>query len=62
MAIADKHFDLGAQLPDFIYIIEVGMGIGAALFNEESIARRDAGAGEFGHMTVKTRSALCVRE
>lgn len=58
-AIAEKHFGLGAQLSDFIYI-DVGMGIGAAIFIDDEIYRGPGGnAGEFGHMTVDERGPLC---
>ena len=58
-AIAEKHFGLGARLSDFIYI-DVGMGIGAALFIDDDIYRGSGGnAGEFGHMTVDERGPLC---
>lgn len=58
-AIAEKHFGLGANLSDFIYI-DVGMGIGATLFIDDAIYRGPGGnAGEFGHMTVDERGPLC---
>ena len=58
-AIAEKHFGLGAHISDFIYI-DVGMGIGAALFIDDEIYRGPGGsAGEFGHMTVDERGPLC---
>ncbi len=58
-AIAEKHFGLGANLSDFIYI-DVGMGIGAALFIGSEIYRGPGGkAGEFGHITVDERGPLC---
>jgi N-acetylglucosamine repressor len=58
-AIAEKHFGLGIHLSDFIYI-DVGMGIGAALFIDDAIYRGPGGnAGEFGHMTVDERGPLC---
>ena len=58
-AIAEKHFGLGANLSDFIYI-DVGMGIGATLFIDGDIYRGPGGnAGEFGHMTVDERGPLC---
>ncbi len=58
-AIAEKHFGLGAHISDFIYI-DVGMGIGAALFIDDDIYRGPGGnAGEFGHMTVDERGPLC---
>jgi glucokinase-like ROK family protein len=58
-AIAEKHFGLGKNLSDFIYI-DVGMGIGAAIFIGGEIYRGPGGnAGEFGHMTVDERGPLC---
>ncbi len=58
-AIAEKHFGLGVNLGDFIYI-DVGMGIGAALFIGGEIYRGPGGkAGEFGHITVDERGPLC---
>lgn len=58
-ALAEKHFGLGMQISDFIYI-DVGMGIGAALFIGDEIYRGPGGdAGEFGHMTVDERGPLC---
>jgi glucokinase-like ROK family protein len=58
-AIAEKHFGLGANLSDFIYI-DVGMGIGATIFIDGDIYRGPGGnAGEFGHMTVDERGPLC---
>jgi glucokinase len=59
IAIAEKHFGLGKNLHDFIYI-DVGMGIGAAIFINENLYRGSGGsAGEFGHMTVDERGPLC---
>ena len=58
-ATAEKHFGLGAVLSDFIYI-DVGMGIGAAIFIDGKIYRGAGGnAGEFGHMTVDERAPRC---
>jgi glucokinase-like ROK family protein len=58
-AIAEKHFGLGANLSDLIYV-DVGMGIGAAIFIQGKIYRGPGGnAGEFGHMTVDERGPLC---
>ena len=58
-AIAEKHFGLGKNLQDFIYV-EVGMGIGAAIFIHGDLYRGTGGsAGEFGHMTVDERGPLC---
>lgn len=58
-AIAEKHFGFGKELNEFIYI-DVGMGIGAAIFINGDIYRGPGGnAGEFGHMTVDERGLLC---
>ncbi|MGH9451779.1 MAG: ROK family transcriptional regulator [Terriglobia bacterium] len=59
MAIAEKHFGLGTDLSDFLYI-GVGMGIGAAIFIDGKLYRGPGGgAGEFGHMTVDEKGPLC---
>lgn len=59
MAIAEKHFGLGADLSDFLYIT-VGGGIGAAIFIERKLYRGPGGlAGEFGHITVSENGPLC---
>lgn len=59
MAVAEKHFGLGREMSDFLYI-EVGMGIGAALFIDGRLYRGPGGsAGEFGHMTVDENGPLC---
>ena len=59
IAIAEKHFGLGKNLHDFIYI-DVGMGIGAAILINGNLYRGSGGsAGEFGHMTVDERGPLC---
>jgi N-acetylglucosamine repressor len=56
---AEKHFGLGAGLNDFIYV-DVGMGIGAAIFIDGKLYRGPGGsAGEFGHMTVDEHGPLC---
>lgn len=58
-AIAEKHFGFGKDLDEFIYI-DVGMGIGAAIFINGDIYRgRGGNAGEFGHMTVVEGGLLC---
>jgi N-acetylglucosamine repressor len=58
-AIAEKHFGLGKELGEFIYI-DVGMGIGATIFINGDIYRGPGGnAGEFGHMTVVEGGLLC---
>lgn len=59
IATAEKHFGLGIGLNDFIYV-DVGMGIGAAIFLDGKLYRGSGGsAGEFGHMTVDERGPLC---
>lgn len=59
MAIAEKHFGLGVDLSDFLYI-NVGGGIGAAILIEGKLYRGHGGlAGEFGHMTVGENGPLC---
>jgi glucokinase-like ROK family protein len=59
IAIAEKHFGLGKDLHDFIYV-DVGMGIGAGIFVGGNLYRGSGGsAGEFGHITVDERGPLC---
>jgi glucokinase-like ROK family protein len=59
IATAEKHFGLGVGLCDFIYV-DVGMGIGAAIFIDGKLYRGPGGsAGEFGHMTVDEHGPLC---
>jgi N-acetylglucosamine repressor len=59
IATAEKHFGLGTGLSDFIYV-DVGMGIGAAIFIDGKLYRGPGGsAGEFGHMTVDEHGPLC---
>jgi N-acetylglucosamine repressor len=59
IATAEKNFGRGAGLDDFIYV-DVGMGIGAALFVDGKLYRGAGGsAGEFGHMTVNEHGPLC---
>lgn len=59
MALAEKHFGLGQQVSDFLFV-EVGMGIGAALFIDGRMYRGPGGtAGELGHMTVNEDGPLC---
>jgi glucokinase-like ROK family protein len=59
IATAEKHFGLGTGLNDFIYV-DVGMGIGAAIFLDGKLYRGPGGsAGEFGHMTVDEHGPLC---
>jgi predicted NBD/HSP70 family sugar kinase len=58
-ALAEKHFGLGINLNDFVYI-NVGVGIGAAIFIDGKLYRGPGGlAGEFGHMTVNENGPLC---
>ncbi len=59
IATAEKHFGLGRGLNDFIYV-DVGMGIGAAIFLDSKLYRGSGGsAGELGHMTVDEHGPLC---
>jgi predicted NBD/HSP70 family sugar kinase len=59
MALAEKHFGLGRELKNAIFI-EVGMGIGATIFLDGNLYRGTGGtAGEFGHMTVEENGPLC---
>ena len=59
MALAEKHFGLGDELNDALFI-EVGMGIGASIFIDGKLYRGPGGsAGEFGHMTVEENGPLC---
>lgn len=59
IATAEKHFGQGNGLDDFIYV-DVGMGIGAAIFLDGKLYRgRGGSAGEFGHMTVDEHGPLC---
>jgi predicted NBD/HSP70 family sugar kinase len=59
MAIAEKHFGLGKNLSDFLFI-EVGVGMGASIFIDGKLYRGPGGsAGEFGHMTVDENGPLC---
>jgi N-acetylglucosamine repressor len=59
MAVAEKHFGIGREMSDFLFI-EVGMGIGAAIFIGGKLYRGPGGsAGEFGHMTVDENGPLC---
>jgi glucokinase-like ROK family protein len=59
IATAEKHFGLGRELDDFIYV-DVGMGIGAAIFLGGKLYRGSGGsAGELGHMTVDEHGPLC---
>ena len=59
MATAERHFGLGRDADDFLFV-EVGMGIGAAVFFEGKLYRGAGGkAGEFGHITVDENGPLC---
>jgi predicted NBD/HSP70 family sugar kinase len=59
MATAEQCFGLGRRETDFLFI-EVGMGIGAAIFFDGKLYRGGGGqAGEFGHMTVDENGPLC---
>jgi predicted NBD/HSP70 family sugar kinase len=59
MATAELHFGLGRTVGDFLFI-EVGMGIGAAIFINGTLYRGAGGkAGEFGHITVEENGPLC---
>jgi predicted NBD/HSP70 family sugar kinase len=59
MATAERHFGLGREEDDFLFI-EVGMGIGAAIFVDGKLYRGGGGkAGEFGHVTVDETGPLC---
>ncbi len=59
MAVAEKHFGLALDLSDFFYI-NVGVGIGAAIFIDGKLYRGPGGlAGEFGHMTVDEDGPFC---
>ncbi len=56
---AEQCFGLGKGLNDFLYI-DVGMGIGAAIFFDGKLYRGAGGkAGEFGHITVEKNGPLC---
>jgi predicted NBD/HSP70 family sugar kinase len=59
MATAERHFGLGREVDDFLFV-EAGMGIGAAIFIEGKLYRGGGGkAGEFGHITVDENGPLC---
>ena len=59
IATAEKCFGLGRDLDNFLYI-DVGMGIGAAIFFDGKLYRGAGGkAGEFGHITVDKNGPLC---
>ena len=59
MATAEQFFGLGRNVEDFLFV-EVGMGIGAAIFMNGKLYRGAGGkAGEFGHTTVDENGPLC---
>ena len=59
VATYEKCFGAGCDLKDFVYV-DVGMGIGSAIFIDGQIYRGFNGsAGEFGHMTVDEDGPLC---
>jgi predicted NBD/HSP70 family sugar kinase len=59
MATAEQCFGLGKNVDDFLFV-EVGMGIGAAIFMNGKLYRGAGGkAGEFGHTTVDENGPLC---
>ena len=59
MGLAEKYFGLGREMNDALFI-EVGMGIGAAIYIDGKLYRGPGGgAGEFGHMTVEENGPLC---
>lgn len=59
VATAEQRFGLGKGLQDFLYI-DVGMGIGLAIFVDGKLYRGPGGkAGEFGHITVDENGPLC---
>lgn len=59
VATSEQSMGAGVSLRDFVYV-DVGMGIGAAIFINGQIYRGYNGsAGEFGHMTVDEDGPLC---
>ena len=59
VATSEKCFGAGQLLKDFVYV-DIGMGVGAAIFINGQIYRGFNGsAGEFGHMTVDENGPLC---
>ncbi len=59
IATNEKYAGAGRGLKDFVYV-DIGMGIGAAIFIDGQIYRGFNGsAGEFGHMTVDEDGPLC---
>jgi predicted NBD/HSP70 family sugar kinase len=59
IAVAEHYFGLGKNCNDFLYI-DVGMGIGAAIFfNGKLYLGAGGNAGEFGHITIDKNGPLC---
>jgi predicted NBD/HSP70 family sugar kinase len=59
VATSEKLTGAGVDFQDFVYV-DVGMGVGAAIFINGHIYRGFKGsAGEFGHMTVDEDGPLC---
>jgi predicted NBD/HSP70 family sugar kinase len=59
IATSERFIGAGVNFQDFVYV-DVGMGIGAAIFINGQIYRGFKGsAGEFGHMTVDEEGPLC---
>jgi predicted NBD/HSP70 family sugar kinase len=59
VANSERITGAGRDFSDFVYV-DVGMGVGAAIFINESLYRGCNGsAGEFGHMTVDEEGPLC---
>jgi predicted NBD/HSP70 family sugar kinase len=59
VAASERVIGAGANFEDFVYV-DVGMGVGAAIFINGQIYRGFKGsAGEFGHMTVDESGPLC---
>jgi predicted NBD/HSP70 family sugar kinase len=59
IATQDRFAGAGKDLKDFVYV-DVGMGVGSAIFIDGQIYRGSGGkAGEFGHMTINESGPLC---
>jgi predicted NBD/HSP70 family sugar kinase len=59
MALAERRFGTAKQASEYVYV-SVGAGTGAALFLRDQIYTGASGfAGEFGHVSVDERGALC---
>lgn len=59
VAVMERFLGSGRNFEDFVYV-DVGVGVGAAIFIGGSLYRGHGGsAGEFGHMTVDENGALC---